>query len=70
MDKKVLSKIWRILNAVLAVFFLYIIADAWIAILYFKVQEKHFYYLATLPFIPLLTCLLVVFNWDLDTLKG
>lgn len=70
MNKKLLSKIWWILNAGLALLFLCIIADAWIEILYFKRTEKYFYYHATLLFIPLLTCLTVVFRWDLDTLKG
>lgn len=70
MNGKILSKIWRILNAILALIFLCIIADAWIEILYFKRPEKHFYYFATLLFIPFITCLIVVFDWDLDTLKG
>ncbi len=70
MDSKITSKIWRIFNAVMAIFFLCLIADAWIQILYFKRAEKHFYYLATLLFIPFLTCLVVVLDWDLDTLKG
>jgi hypothetical protein len=58
-------KAWRILNGALAIFFLYLIIDAWIQILYFKNAEKHYYYTATLFFIPLLTCLIVVLGWDL-----
>ena len=53
-----------------AIFSLCLIADAWIRILYFKRAEKHFYYLAALLFIPLLTCPVVVLDWDSDTLKG
>ena len=66
MDKKLFSKVWRILNGALALFFLYLIVDAWIEILYFKNGEKHLYYIGTLFIIPLLTCLIVVFGWDLD----
>ncbi|MCY7348931.1 MAG: hypothetical protein LH614_22300 [Pyrinomonadaceae bacterium] len=69
MDKKKknnLSVLWKILNAVLAAMFAYLIADAWIQILYFKNAEKHYYYFATLFTIPLFTCLIVVFGWDLD----
>ena len=68
MDKKNknnLSISWKILNAVLAAMFAYLIADAWIQILYFKNAEKHYYYFATLFIIPLCTCLIVVFGWDL-----
>ncbi len=61
-----LSKAWRIVNAVLALFFLFLIADAYIQIFYFKSTEKHFYYFATLFVIPLITCLTVVFGWSLD----
>jgi hypothetical protein len=66
MNKKILSKAWKTLNAVLALIFLYLIADAWIQVLYFGRTEKHFYYIATLFIIPLFTCLIVVFGWDLD----
>jgi len=69
-SRKLFSKIWRILNAVLAVFFLILIIDAYIKILYFKSAEKYYYYIATLFIIPLLTCLIVVFGWDLDKRKG
>jgi len=69
-NKKILSNLWKILNAVLALIFLYLIADAWIQILYFKRAEKYFYYIATLFIIPLFTCLIVVFGWDLDKRKG
>jgi hypothetical protein len=64
--RKLFSKGWRLLNAALALFFLYLIADAWIQILYFNNGEKHYYYIATLFIIPLITCLTVVFGWDLD----
>lgn len=67
---RLISKAWRILNAILAVIFLYLIADAWVKILYFKNAEKYYYYIATLFIIPLLTCLIVVFGWDLDERKG
>lgn len=63
---KILVRVWRVLNATLAVFFLYLIVDAWIEILYFKNTEKQYYYIATLFIIPLFTCLIVVFGWDLD----
>ncbi|HLM59991.1 MAG TPA: hypothetical protein VK308_04255 [Pyrinomonadaceae bacterium] len=66
MDKKILSKAWKILNAVLALIFMYLIVDAWVQVLYFGRTEKHFYYIATLFIIPLFTCLIVVFGWDLD----
>lgn len=65
-DGKILSKTWRILNAVLALFFLVLIADAYVQIFYFKNTEKHYYYIATLFIIPLITCLIVVFGWSLD----
>lgn len=68
--KLFILRAWRILNAVLALIFLYLIADAWIEILYFKNAEKYYYYIATLFIIPLLTCLIVVFGWDLDDRKG
>ncbi len=69
-SKNYLSKTWRILNAVLAIIFAYLIVDAWIQVLYFKRAEKHYYYFATLFIIPLFTCLIVVFGWDLDNRKG
>jgi len=69
-NKNYLSKSWRILNAVLSIVFAYLIVDAWIEVLYFKNAEKHYYYIATLFIIPLLTCLIVVFGWDLDNRKG
>ena len=65
-----LSAAWKIINAVLAVVFAWLIVDAWIQILYFKNAEKHYYYIATLFIIPLFTCLIVVFGWDLDNRKG
>ena len=61
-----LSAAWKIINAVLAVVFAWLIVDAWIQILYFKNAEKHYYYIATLFIIPLFTCLIVVFGWNLD----
>ena len=70
MSKKILSKTWKFLNAVLAFIFLYLIADAWIEVLYFKRTEKYYYYIATLFIIPLFTCLIVVFGWDLNNRKG
>ncbi len=73
MDEKnvnYLSVTWRILNAVLAVVFAYLIVDAWVQIFYFKNAEKQYYYIATLFIIPLFTCLIVVFGWDLDNRKG
>ncbi len=69
-NKNYLSKSWRILNAVLAAVFAYLIVDAWIQVLYFKNAEKHYYYIATLFIISLFTCLIVVFGWDLDNRKG
>jgi YbbR domain-containing protein len=66
MNKKLLSRIWRIINALLAAFFLFLIVDAYIQIFYFKNAEKYYYYIATLFIIPLMTCLIVVFGWDLD----
>lgn len=68
--KNFVAKAWKILNALLASVFLYLIVDAWIEILYFESAEKHYYYIATLFIIPLLTCLIVVFGWDLDKRKG
>ena len=68
--KDLIIKTWKIINAVLAVVFAYLIADAWIQILYFKQAEKHYYYIATLFLVPLVTCLIVVFGWDLDERKG
>ncbi len=61
-----LSAAWKIINAVLAVVFAWLIVDAWVQIFYFKNAEKHYYYIATLFIIPLITCLIVVFGWDLD----
>ena len=69
-SKSYLSKAWRILNALLAAFFSYLIVDAWFQIFYFKNTDKYYYYIATLFIIPLLTCLIVVFGWDLDKPKG
>jgi hypothetical protein len=66
MKKKLFYKLWRILNALLAVFFLVLIVDAYIQIFYFRNAEKHYYYIGTLFIIPLITCLIVVFGWDLD----
>lgn len=66
MDRKTLSILWRIANGVLSAFFLYSIVDAWLQILYFRNAEKHYYYIATMFFIPLFTCLIVVFGWSLD----
>ncbi|HEY0659211.1 MAG TPA: hypothetical protein VGD05_12090 [Pyrinomonadaceae bacterium] len=54
------------MNALLAVFFLVLIVDAYIQIFYFRNAEKHYYYIGTLFIIPLITCLIVVFGWDLD----
>lgn len=64
--KKLFSKVWRFLNAVLALFFLYLIVEAWIEVLYFQNAEKQYYYIGTLFIIPLITCLIVIFGWDLD----
>ncbi len=71
-EKKVnyLSAAWKIINAVLAAVFAWLIVDAWVQIFYFKNAEKHYYYIATLFIIPLLTCLIVVFGWDLDKRRG
>jgi len=71
-EKKVnyLSVAWKIINAVLAIVFAWLIVDAWVQIFYFKNAEKHYYYIATLFIIPLLTCLIVVFGWDLDKRRG
>lgn len=69
-SKKYLSVSWRVINAVLAIVFAALIVDAWIQVLYFKNAEKHYYYIATLFVIPLFTCLIVVFGWDLDNRKG
>ena len=66
-DKRLFSKVWRFLNAALALFFLYLIVDAWFEILYFHNAEKQYYYIGTLFIIPLITCLIVVFGWDLDS---
>ena len=65
-----LSAAWKIINAVLAVVFAYLIVDAWVQIFYFNNAEKYYYYIATLFIIPLLTCLIVVFGWDLDNPKS
>ena len=64
--KKVFLKVWRTLNAALAIFFLYLIIDSWIQILYFNNAEKHYYYIATLFILPFFTCLIAVLGWDLD----
>jgi hypothetical protein len=61
-----LSAVWKTINGVLAVVFAWLIVDAWVEIFYFKNAEKYYYYIATLFIIPLLTCLIVVFGWDLD----
>ena len=66
MKRKLFYKLWRITNALLAVFFSVLIADAYIQIFYFKNAEKYYYYIGTLFIIPLMTCLVVVFGWDLD----
>jgi cytochrome bd-type quinol oxidase subunit 1 len=50
----------------LGIFFLYLIVNSWIQILYFDSKEKSDYYIATLFIIPLITCLIVVLGWDLD----
>ena len=67
---KYLAAAWRIINAILAVVFAYLIVDAWVQIFYYRNAEKYYYYIATLFIIPLLTCLIVVFDWDLDNSKG
>ncbi|MCU1290773.1 MAG: hypothetical protein JWN60_3002 [Acidobacteria bacterium] len=66
MNRKFFSKIWKIANAILALYFTFLIIDAYIQIFYFKNAEKHYYYIGTLFIIPLITCLIVVFGWDLD----
>jgi hypothetical protein len=68
--KNFILKAWKIINGFLAVIFAYLIGDAWIQILYFGRTEKHYYYIATLFIVPLITCLIVVFGWDLDERKG
>ena len=68
--RKILSTVWKILNAILALIFLYLIIEAWVEIFYFKSAEKYYYYIATLFVIPLLTCLIVVFGWDLNKRNG
>ena len=67
-EKKVnyLSAAWKIINGILALVFAYLIVEAWVQIFYFKNAEKYYYYIATLFIIPLITCLIVVFGWDLD----
>lgn len=67
---KFLIQIWRFINIVLAAFFLYLIAEAWVQIFYFRSAEKQYYYLATLFFIPFFTCLAVSFGWFSDTENG
>lgn len=64
--KQFLSLGWRVLNAVLALIFLYLIVDAWIEVFYYKNTDKQYYYYGTLFIIPLMTCLIVVFGWSLD----
>ena len=68
--KDFILKAWKFINSVLALVFAYLIADAWVKILYFDRTEKHYYYIATLFIVPLITCLIVVFGWDLDDRKG
>lgn len=63
---KLIFGAWQILNAVLAVFFLWLIIEAWIEIFYYRNSEKQYYYLATLFVIPFLACLTAAFGWDLD----
>lgn len=65
-NKKILLRVWKIVNALLAAFFLYLIVDAWLQILYFGNAEKHYYYVATLFVIPFVTCLIVVLGWNVD----
>ena len=57
---------WRILNGILAAFFLYLIINAWVEIFYYKNTEKQYYYFATIFMIPFVTCLIVVLGWNLD----
>ena len=64
MEKSALLAGWKILNAALGLFFLYSIIDAWIQILYFHNPEKHYYYIGTMFFIPLFTCLTAVCGWN------
>lgn len=64
--RQFLSLGWRVLNAVLALVFLYLIVDAWIQVFYYKNADKQYYYYGTLFIIPLMTCLVVVFGWSLD----
>lgn len=66
MNRKLFYKTWRVLNTLLAAFFLYLIVDAYIQIFYYKNADKYYYYIGTLFIIPLITCLIVVFGWDLD----
>lgn len=64
--RKILVAAWKILNTILALIFFYLIIDAWVEIFYFKSTDKYYYYIATLFIIPLITCLIVVFGWDLN----
>jgi hypothetical protein len=66
MSKNIVSKIWRILNAALSLFFMFLIVNSWAQILFFDSKEKSDYYIATLFIIPLFTCLIVVFGWELE----
>ena len=68
--KNFISKAWKIINGFLAAIFACLIVEAWIQILYFARPEKHYYYIATLFIVPFVTCLIVVFGWDLDERKG
>ena len=68
--KKIVSVCWRIINGILAAFFFYLIVNAWVQALYYKNAERQYYYEATLFIIPLITCLIVVFNWSLDDFSG
>jgi hypothetical protein len=69
-NKNYLSKCVADFKCLLAVVFAYLIVDAWVQIFYFKNAEKQYYYIATLFIIPLFTCLIVVFGWNLDNRKG
>lgn len=64
--KKIISKVWKVLNGALAAFFLYLIVNAWIQVLYFNNADKEYYYEGTLFVIPLITCLIAFFGWSLD----
>lgn len=68
-SKKLLIKIWKGINAALALFFLFLMLNAYIQIFFFKNTDKSYYYFGTIFVIPLITCLIVVFGWDLDKAK-